>query len=213
MSIKRSPMTNKKVFVIGSIKTGTTTAGHALERLGFNHYHGGFKTANTMMPMLLSGEYEKIFDIINQYDGFDDIPFSHGDFYKVLFKNYPESKFILTVRDPNSWLQSMIKQFTWYDSPLDAPLHKSYELGWFGAYEHFKLTYGDVIMSTNKQYVMDTYEKRNEEIIAFFEDKGNKLLVLDIPKNSIEDNWKLLCNFLEKPMPNIPFPYVNRRKK
>ena len=205
-------MINRKVFIIGSIKTATTTAGHALEQLGLNHYHGGHKTANIMMPMVLSGEYEKIFDIIDQYDSFDDIPFSHGDFYKVLFERYPESKFVLTVRDKISWSQSMIKQFTWYNSPLDAPLDKSHKLDWIGAYKHFELTYGDVIISTNREYVMDIYEKRNKEIISFFENKLGKLLVLDIPKNSSENNWKLLCNFLKKPIPPFLFPHLNKKK-
>ncbi len=205
-------MTNRKVFGIGSIKTGTTTLGIALKSLGLNHLHGGQETADTMMPFLISGEYKKIYDTVDKSDSFEDIPFCYGEFYRILLDRYPESKFILTVRDSESWVQSMISQFRSTGEEFDSPLKKSYKHGWMGAYEYFKLTYGDIIISQNKKYVIDTYEKRNEEVISFFEDKKDKLLVLDIPKNSSENNWKLLCNFLEKPIRNIPFPHSNKKK-
>ncbi len=92
-------MTNRKVFGIGSIKTGTTTLGIALKSLGLNHLHGGQETADTMMPFLISGEYKKIYDTVDKSDSFEDIPFCYGEFYRILLDRYPESKFILTVRD------------------------------------------------------------------------------------------------------------------
>jgi hypothetical protein len=48
--------------------------------------------------------------------------------------------------------------------------------------------------------------ERNEEIIHYFENRKSKLLVMDITKG---DGWDKLCNFLNKSIPNKPFPHKN----
>jgi hypothetical protein len=53
---------------------------------------------------------------------------------------------------------------------------------------------------------MEEIENRNKEIIDYFKFDNTKLLVMDIIKG---DGWEKLCKFLDKPIPNRPFPHKN----
>ena len=54
--------------------------------------------------------------------------------------------------------------------------------------------------------IIKEYEERNKEIIEYFKDKPNQLLVLDIIKG---EGWENLCTFLGKDIPDVPFPHEN----
>lgn len=49
-------------------------------------------------------------------------------------------------------------------------------------------------------------EKRNNEMIQYFGNKKSQLLVMNIING---DGWNKLCFFLNKPIPNKPFPHKN----
>ena len=63
----------------------------------------------------------------------------------------------------------------------------------------------------NKEYMIERYNKRNNEIIEYFKQNNGKLLVLNIEEE--EDPWKLLCEFLDEPIPDKPFPHLNKNNK
>jgi hypothetical protein len=48
----------------------------------------------------------------------------------------------------------------------------------------------------NKEYYIDLYERRNNEIKKYFMNSPDKLLVIDITK---ENTTKKICNFLDIP--------------
>ena len=52
------------------------------------------------------------------------------------------------------------------------------------------------------------YEDRNKEIIEYFKDSNN-LLIIDLEKN---EGWEKLCNFLNIKVPNKEFPHENKTK-
>lgn len=52
------------------------------------------------------------------------------------------------------------------------------------------------------------YEKRNSDIIEFFSNTQN-LLIMDLEKG---DSWEKLCTFLNHDIPNEPFPHLNKTK-
>jgi hypothetical protein len=60
-----------------------------------------------------------------------------------------------------------------------------------------------------KNDIIKNYEKRNEEIIKYSKNKEN-FLVIDIFNNN--NNWDILCNFLDQPVPNVKFPHKNKTK-
>src|SRR5688572_13581789 len=91
---------HQKVFGLGLSKTGTTSLGGALNLLGIEtiHYPHDQKTYHD----LRNGNYR--LSILEEYQGAVDIPVA--PYYAQLDTIYPDSKFILTVRDKDSWLTS-----------------------------------------------------------------------------------------------------------
>ena len=48
--------------------------------------------------------------------------------------------------------------------------------------------------------------RHNAEVVEYFKDRPDDLLVMDITK---EDPWPRLCAFLGEPVPSVPFPHSN----
>ncbi|MFM6208709.1 MAG: sulfotransferase, partial [Planktothrix sp.] len=82
-----------KVFGIGLAKTGTTSLAGAMKMLGYASKH-----------YLLNPNVD-----ILKYEFLGDMPIQTR--YKQYDQEYPGSKFILTVRDQESWLRSCMNQF------------------------------------------------------------------------------------------------------
>tara|TARA_B100001109_G_C18864869_1_gene476515 strand:+ start:9900 stop:10283 length:384 start_codon:yes stop_codon:yes gene_type:complete len=98
-------MTKCKVFGIGFHKTVTTTLDIALKELGYNVLGSHTDLANTISK----GKLEEIFQITDQYDVLQDNPWPL--LYKQLDLRYPDSKFILTYRDEQRWIDSIHNHF------------------------------------------------------------------------------------------------------
>ena len=92
---------HQKVFGLGLSKTGTSSLGEALNMLGIKtiHYPHDQKTYDD----LTNGNYR--LSVLEEYQGIVDI--SVAPFYAQLDRIYPDSKFILTVRNKDSWLRSI----------------------------------------------------------------------------------------------------------
>ena len=41
-----------------------------------------------------------------------------------------------------------------------------------------------------------------------FENKKDKLLIINLEK---DNNWQKICSFLDTKIPNMPFPYRNKK--
>ncbi len=93
------PASPHKVFCVGYLKTGTTSVGHALRQLGYRH-------ASFQLDLNRSKEVEPILREIEHYDSFDDLPWSREQVIERVISAYPHAKFILTVRDPDRWVES-----------------------------------------------------------------------------------------------------------
>jgi hypothetical protein len=59
----------------------------------------------------------------------------------------------------------------------------------------------------DKEYAIDVYNKHNERVQQIV--PKDRLLVLDVTKNG---RWDELCQFLEVPVPDVPFPRSNETK-
>ena len=185
----------EKIFIIGCHKTGTTSVSRALTEFGYTFIHEPHSYAYIKHES--SGEYDELKIPISKFDVFNDSPWNHADLYKWLYKNYPNAKFILTIRDTESWLGSYSRwekraniKKRWFYKPIS------------------QRCYGVDDFLANKTLMAQKYNQRNAEIIEFFKDKGDFLL-FDIENNN---GWKDICEFLGKDIPNIPFPHRNRTK-
>jgi hypothetical protein len=104
--INRLNRKKTKVFGIGLSQTGTQSLAQALTRLGFNVIHS--PDDEVTLRELMIGNYN--FSILKDFDGITDITVT--PFYAQLDKLFPDSKFILTVRDKESWLRSLEAQWS-----------------------------------------------------------------------------------------------------
>lgn len=196
-----------KIFCIGLSRTGTTSLNRALEILGFNSMH--YLNPSDYLSELLQGNYN--WNIINRYDAVSDIPIC--DYFTELNYRFPNSKFILTIR-PNmeEWLKSCQHQMDIIVPPKI--LQKDAHTTTLDDHSLIRsLVYGCINFDERK-YTFK-YLNHLHNVLEYFDPRSVnrfiKLLILDITNDS--NPWIKLCNFLEKPIPNVSFPHLGARKK
>jgi hypothetical protein len=185
----------EKVFCIGLGKTGTTSLAKALEYMGF---HVGrrqiiFKQhlpSVELIDSIKSSRYDKIFKILPFFDAFVDNPWPL--LYKELASREPQAKFILTTREEESWLKSVLTYF--------GNSHSEFR----------KLVYGESSPKSNETLYLNRYRKHNQEVIEYFNSLPNRLLVLPLEE---QGKWQLIANFLGTNAPNIDYPITNKTNK
>ena len=187
-------MTEQYVFNIGLNRSGTTSLTKALNILNIPSIH--YTSDGTVWHQNQTRQIEKLIQenlannnkllqgLDKKFMGFSDF---NGEFYFTkLYKQYPHSKFILTSRPVEDWIRSVVHMER-YQKPQ--------------SYSNSKL---ELLQLREK---VKHYFNTKKRVKSFFEDKPGKLLEIDIPSG---DGWEVLCTFLGKPIPNIPFPYLNQ---
>lgn len=190
-----------KVFCIGLNKTATTSLNESWSLLGFKnkiYYCKKDPQENEMIRSVFTKDYNLLFDRVNRHSFFKDRPFNVHNTYKVLDQFFPNSKFILTVRDENEWWKSVDR---WLNNIIE-DCHSTEEkrLKKIELYkQHFKTS------ELSKESFVSYYNKYNQDVRDYFKNKDN-FLEMNIP---LGDGWDKLCPFLGVVKPNIPFPKVN----
>ncbi|MEA2600151.1 MAG: hypothetical protein QOF89_1143 [Acidobacteriota bacterium] len=182
-----------KVFGLGLSKTGTSSLGEALNVLGIRTVH--YPSDESTFECLRNGHYR--LPILEEYQGAVDIPVA--PFYAQLDAEYPGSRFVLTVRDPQAWLRSV-------------ELHWELMMDWWHRYPDFKrfqefisaCVYGSIGFSPDR--FLHVYEAHRQNVERYFRDRPGDLLVLDICGG---EGWEKLCPFLGADVPDTPFPHAN----
>lgn len=99
-----------KIFCISLQRTGTTSTGQFFKDHGYMVATYSVSVKNSWTLNFFRGDYESIFRSMDfRYSMvFEDDPWWLGDFYKVLYHRFPDSKFILLERDATKWFDSMV---------------------------------------------------------------------------------------------------------
>lgn len=172
-----------KVFGIGFHKTGTTSLAHALTTLGYT-----VAGPNGLNDPDIATNADRIASAIaERYDAFQDNPWPV--LYREMDERYPGSKFVLTLRPTDAWIQSQVRHFGETPSPMRE---------WI---------YGAGCPKGNEDVYIARYERHNREVLDYFSQRPNDLLVLDLTESAA---WDELCAFLGKDVPGVPFPHSNR---
>lgn len=176
-----------KIFGIGLSKTGTSSLARALEILGY-------KTKdNPGLERYEPGDVSCVDPkLISEFDALTDTPIP--SYYRELDAAYPGSKFILTVREKDSWLKSCQKQFT---ERLAAKQNEAHN-------RLFMDLYGTTVFDAEK--FSAGYDRFVAGVMDYFRDRPEDLLVMDITAG---EGWEKLCPFLGRSIPDQPFPKAN----
>lgn len=194
---------NKRyVFGIGLNKTGSSSLHRAMELLGYNsvHYIYNDKILKDIVADNISNK-KNIFDGIKNIDCyFDYLPWiSHrsefplNHLYKTIDKQYPNSLFIYNTRNINDWLESRYRHIERVTNADLSVLSKQHP--------------HNIYFNRDKQAWTEEYIDLDLGIKEYFFDRPNDLLIIDICNG---DGWDKLCTFLNKPIPNQQFPWVNK---
>jgi hypothetical protein len=174
-----------KVFCIGFHKTGTKSLGAALATLGYRVT--GPNGVND--PDIARNALTLAHELVRQCDAFQDNPWPL--LYREMDESYPGSKFILTLRDPQAWIESQVQHFGVEETPMRR---------WIYAVGSPK---------GNEAIYLRRFERHNAEVQKYFAGRPEDLLVMDLAAG---DGWSKLCSFLGKPVPEVPFPHLKRRE-
>jgi hypothetical protein len=172
-----------KVFCIGFHKTGTTSIAVALKKLGYRVT--GPNGVND--PNIEHNALAMATRLATKYDAFQDNPWPL--LYREMDKEFPGSKFILTTRDPDSWIVSQVRHFGRNETPMR------------------KWIYGVGCPQGNEDIYIRRFTRHNEDVCSYFSDRPKDLLLLNLING---DGWDKLCPFLGVEIRDDPFPHVKK---
>lgn len=179
-----------KIFGIGLGRTGTTSLTKAIDILGFTPTLHGLKYIDQLRGCKFASD---IFVAAR---------------WKFLDYAYPKAKFILTDRDTFSWIESSKRHAgsTIKHGRSGARSEYGLKLALRTAESRF-IIYGTTVFEPETFIIAK--EKHTNDIKKHFKHRPNKLLIMDFEKG---DGWDKLCEFLEIPIPDKPFPHKHKNK-
>jgi hypothetical protein len=200
----------RKIFCIGSGKTGTTSLGRALQLLGFKLGDQG--AAELLLDDWARRDFSRIIRYCHTGDAFQDIPFCLDHTYNMLDYAFPGSKFILTIRNTaEEWYESLVRfhgklvgknRTPTADDLKGLPYHY---LGWM--WRAMVLVYGDVEATLyDRQKYIDYYENHRRNVLDYFRHRPHDLLVLNVAEPQAMAD---LCDFLGVPQSDVMMPHLN----
>lgn len=190
-----------KVIGAGLGRTGTNSFRTAMNRLGFGKCHHMFEMRDNIAqaPILLAAAHGEKIDWDRLFRGYQstcDWPSCH--FWRQLAAYYPEAKVVLTVRDAESWYNSMKQTiFEHIREMLKGPLNPIGEMVKEIVYQQ---TFSSNI--EDKDHVIAVYEQHNQAV----RDAIHPERLLEF---SPVAGWQPLCAFLNVPVPDEPYPKTN----
>jgi len=172
----------RKVFGIGFHKTATTSLATALRSLGYRVTGPN----GVRDPSIARSARPLAFRLAERFDAFQDNPWPilYGD----LDERFPGSRFVLTVRQSDEWIRSVVRHFGAESTPMRE---------WI---------YGVGAPLGNEVTYLARYEGHNQAVREHFRERPEALLVMRITAG---DGWERLCPFLGEAVPDMPFPHVN----
>lgn len=99
-----------KIFCIGMQRSGTTSTGDFCEnQLGMVRRSNRVSRRRGWSRLWLTGEMETVFDdpVFRTGQMFDDGPWWFPGVYRLLHERFPDARFVMFVRDPESWFNSL----------------------------------------------------------------------------------------------------------
>jgi Sulfotransferase domain len=205
-----------KVIGAGLPRTGTLSQKVALEMLGVGpcyHMVNVLGDLDLVAPWRQALDGNPDWDQI--FDGFEStIDWPGSYYYRELIDVYPDAKVLLSVRDGESWARSM-RDTIWglfYGDIVSRHLSDARALvdpKWRAYTEMMKEMWQRSGLldgaGTTDEWMSNAIHRFQQEVQDTV--PADRLLVW-----SVGDGWEPLCEFLEVPVPDTPFPHLNDSK-
>jgi hypothetical protein len=206
-----------KIFLIGFNKCGTTSFYEYFKNNEIKSYHPGVNGGENLNlinknfinnKLILEGldydfycdldiwwpkcKYDYNNGIFQDINDYSNMLYTHVKIYKYLDKQYPNSKFILNIRDKDNWIKSRKN----HGNPK--------YIDWFKKFYNVN----------NDKLIIERWEKEWDihinDVKKYFKKKPDDLLIYDIENDDVSK----LNNFMEKyiQLKNTRFPIKNKTK-
>ena len=157
---------------------------------------------------------------VDAHDAFQDVPFSNTWLLPQLYARYADALYILTVRDPEDWFESLVKFhckiFGLQRDANTAEIARSLKANTYITPGYLYRTHirqygitGDDKFYNRDQYIQN-YRYHNDLVRRTI--PADQLLEIEIAKYT--DTF-LICQFLKTPVPQFmrrKMPWMNQRK-
>lgn len=177
-----------RIFCIGLNKTATTSFHEAMSLLGFRSFHWGGPPIRKSVEAALEEGRPLLDDLDPSIDAFSDIEALSLNF-DVLDRQYPDSRFVLTTRDEEEWIRSRVRH-------VERNLRRRAEGDYHGNF-----------LEVDESAWRALWRSHHERVGRFFAGRDD-LLVVDL---TAAPAWDALCGFLGVAVPDVDFPWANRR--
>ena len=185
---KRDRRTDRpRIFGIGLNKTATTSYDAAMRILGFESLHDGGAEVHDAVKRAIDEGVPLLAYIDSRYDAFSDIGLLSRRF-RMLDEQYPGSRFVLTVRALDGWIDSRRRH-----------VERNIALKEAGKY------HGSFLVVDEAKWRRE-WEEHLTRAHRYFATRSN-FLEIDLTEHP---KWDTLCAFLGVPIPAVPFPWANR---
>ena len=176
-----------RVFCVGLNKTGTSSFSEAMELLGLRSLHWGGSDVRRRVEAALAEGRPLLSGLDPAFDAFSDV-LPIAEHFDVLDAQYPGSRFVLTVRPVDDWIDSRRRHVENNRRRRDA-----------GEYTgHF--------LVVDEEGWRREWDRHVARVRTYFAGRSD-FLELDITTG---EGWAPLCALLDRPVPAAPFPWVNR---
>lgn len=179
-------MTAPLIFGIGLNKTGTISLHQALETLGIPSLHWGGPDVRAQVLRAVDEE-RPLVDDLGGYQAFSDIE-DLSTRFATLDQQYPGSRFILTTRPVESWIESRRRHVL-----------RNRQRAARGEY-------CGTFLSFEPEVWRQRFNEHHETVTTYFAGRGD-LLTMRITEG---DGFDVLCPFLGLPVPAEAFPWRHR---
>lgn len=178
----------QRIFGVGLNKTGTTSLHEAVKILGFRSLHHGARIDRNIERAVAAGKpllrYSR--PRVRRAHAFFDLR-SIIDHFDVADRCYPGSRFILSTRDRDAWIDSREKHVL-----------RNQQRAATGEYQ------GSFLVVDRPAWI-DEWKAHHQRVLTYFEGRDD-LLTIDVTAG---DGWDELAPFLGRPVPDVPFPRAN----
>lgn len=201
-----------KVIGAGVGRTGTMSLKAALEQLGFGPcFHGRHVLDHKdRLPLWMAAADGEPADLTLLFAGYEStMDWPGAALWRELVRTFPEAKVILTVRDPQSWYESVARTiYPMFGSRSDPRAEKARET----------IPGLDVMTAFTRRLIWDgpffdgRFEDRDHAIAVF--EEHNEAVRREVPADRLlvceaDVGWQTLCDFLDVPVPGEPYPHLN----